>query len=255
MKRNVLSCTALLTALVAYGCSEDRPSPTEMTELQAAFGKSGGSGGGTTVTDPVSTFHIPTSPSGLGLWGDGKTPRTSSFGGVSVQVSVYEHLKCGVETRFFLTGSGDAILNSAGDSRSASKCSDAPRKVNIDFSSPVESSTLKGGPVSVTVFMNTLGVQNASSRITIGHTELRDLNIGLSANPYCDALRFRETLPAQNNIPTGADKVNVTRLSANAWRVHSQSGLTKAACLKNDVLVGRYEIPVDFYITTDRDLP
>lgn len=246
MKRIVLPSTLLLATFVFTACEQSRV-PTEVGDVEASFNSK--KPGGSTETDPIATFYLPaTNDNGaLALWGDGKSVKNG--------MSEYWHQVCGVETRFYYTGSGDAILNSVGHKGSASKCKNAPRQVKINFSSPVEAATPKGDIETVSAWINTFQVQNTTSSIAVTDTVLRDMNVNFTGSQYCDGLRFRTSLPAYPGVSTVADQVQVTRESANRWRVHSQDGFAKAACLKNDALVGHYNIPVDFYIVTDRNLP
>ena len=263
MKYFTLSVLAL-SALAVGGCSEQ--SQTALEPDQAVFAQpgSGGGGGSTTVTDPVATFYLPALQGSLGLWGDGKSVVTYA----SSSMSEYLHQVCGVETRFFYTGSGDAILNSNGHSKSASKCKDAPRTVRVAFQRIKDDGTLESqGTASPTVFLNAFDVQDTTSAdgtgpIKVGpeNSEQRPVHINMGSNTIypCDALRFRPVLDNLGGVVTGADLVTIERVNSKTWRVYSTpdgNGHHKAACVKNDKFTGLYHVPVDYYIVTDRDLP
>ena len=260
MKQLTVSILAL-SALALGGCSEQ--SQTALEPDQAVFAKPGGGGGTTTVTNPIATFYLPQSQGNLGLWGDGKSVVT--YAGASM--SKYEHQKCGVETRFYYTGSGDAILFSDGHQRSMSKCADAPRTVRVEFQRIKDGTLDPQGTASPTVFLNAFDVQDTTSTDGTGPIQLgyenrvqRPLHINMGSNTSypCDALRFRPVLENLGSIATGADLVTVERVSANTWHVYSTgdaNGHHKAACIKNDQFTGLYHAPVDYYIVTDKDLP
>lgn len=247
MKHLAARAAVLLAAALFAACDQ---SPTS-TELAAPnFAKPGG---GTTTADPTATFYLPALQGSLGLWGDNKYTDNSYSG-----TSRYKEKECGVHSKIFYNGSGDAIMNSTGDPRSASKCTNAPRKINVDFSKPLEG-LVSGGIETLEAFINTLDVQDNTTAdgtvpIEIGQKADRPLNLSLTGSKICDGLRFRPTLPAYNDQQTGAEYVDVTRIDERTWRVQTKTD-AKAACIKNDAFIGLYVIPVDFYIVADQSLP
>ena len=250
MKRIVLFCTLALTSLAAYGCSEDRPSPTEMTELQAAFGKTGG-GGGSTTTDPTAAFYLPDSNSSgtLGLWGDGNYTTNNPFSGTSR----YLEKECGVNSKIFATtaasNSGDAIMHTSNNRYSDNKCKDYPRKVNISYAHPADG--LNAGSVETTeVFVNVNRIQSSTYLIPVGATVKRALLLDPKSGGRCEQVRFRAAL--QDGSLTGADSVYVTRLDGTTWKVETRPGEDKAFCTTDGRL---YHMPVSFHIRASRGLP
>lgn len=259
MKRSILSGSLLGAVLLVAGCS-DTTSPVQPGE--PLFAKPGS---GITETDPTARFYIPTSPDGLGIWGDGLFANLDGYTGTSR----YGEKDCGVHSKIFYTGSGDAIMHTSNSRYSDRKCTDYPRKIKIDFSKPLTEGLAPGGVETVEAFVNTLDVQDNTTSDGTGPivgTQDRPLNLSLTGSKTCDGLRFRPTLPAYNNMATGVDNVEVTRVNERTWRVRTKADVVdsngnvltynaKAACLKNDVIVGTYHMPVGFYIVADRDLP
>ena len=138
MKRIVLFCTLALTAAVSYGCSEDRPSPTEMTELQAAFGKST-SGGGTTDdgTNPKALWEWQTYHSGTvlsAIRGDGKARNGTDLLRDALLTGAYEGSVCGVRATIFWSGTnygGDAVFDPDLEMSKGAKC--GPRSIRLSL--------------------------------------------------------------------------------------------------------------------------
>jgi hypothetical protein len=259
MKHLARPVTALLTAAVFAAC-DGSPTPPDLNAPE--FAKAGGTA---TVTDPTTTFYLPAASGELGLWGDGEYTSDNPFAGTSR----YKEKECGVHSKLFYTGSGDAIMNSTGDSKSGRTCPSYPRRINVDFTKPLTDGLAPGAIETVEAFINTLDVQDNSSADGTGPisgTAERPLNLSLTNSKTCDGLRFRPTLPAYGDKPTGVDYAQVTRINATTWRVQTKADVVdsngtvvtynaKAACLKNDVIVGIYHMPVDFYIVSDRALP
>jgi len=208
-----------------------------------------------TPKDPTATFFLPSTQGSLGLWGDGHFTGDDSFPGTSR----YKERECGVHSKIFAStaasNSGDAIMDPNISAYRDRKCVQYPRKISVDFRNPDPGSGATPGVVeTVAARINLLALQNTTTGIPVDSTESRDLNLALTGSRTCDGLRFRLTLPAQGGIPTGADQVEVTRIDPVTWHVRTAPGQARAACLKNNTLVGRYIIPVDFYIVAD-DVP
>ena len=264
MKRFVLSGSLLGMVLLVAGCSETT-SPVQAGEPLFSNHKNGG---GTTETDPTAKFYIPAARGSLGIWGDGLFADVAKLDGYT-GFSRYGEKDCGVHSKIFYTGSGDAIMHTSNPRYSDKKCTDYPRKIKIDFSKPLTEGLAPGEVETVEAFVNTLDVQDNTTSDGTGPivgTEDRPLNLSLTGSKTCDGLRFRPTLPAYNNMATGVENVEVTRVDVKTWRVRTKADEldsngnvlryhAKAACLKNDVIVGTYHMPVDFYIVADQPLP
>jgi hypothetical protein len=264
----------LLIAVALVGCEESR-TPTDVADLSPRFAKptspGGGGGGGDDggETDPTAAFYLPVSE-GLGLWGDGLEAYNTTItitvddNTTSIPTIRYKEKECGVHAKIFATteksNSGDAIMHTSNPKYRDKKCPDYPRTVYLSYATPL-SGQAAGETERVEVFVNLGELQNTTTKIAIGATEKRGLNINPEGTSRCDVLRLREQLRDGTRI--GADWVNVTRIDARTWRVWSSPDEVdgdgnviahhdKAECSSDGTL---FHLPVDFYIVADRDLP
>ena len=216
MKRTVLFCTLALTAAVSYGCSEDRPSPTEMTELQAAFGKTGGGG---TDTDARAIFEFYDAAAGGQtslIRGDG---RDVSGAAAPTGSSRYQGDVCGVMSKIFwynqsLSQSGDAVFD---PDQNRTTCG-AARFVWLDLP---EGSVKAGFHTNVGRIMH----------LQVGEWRLQRMPLSSTGITGCSMLRFTDE--------NGNDLVKVTRTSETTWTAES-TGNHRAGCYENKQGTFRY---------------
>ena len=218
MKALVLSCTLVLTALAAYGCSGDRPNPTEMTGLQAAFGKQP-SGGGATKTDTDSRALIVFSdaPHGVapGVEGDSRSKDGSTNG----TPDEYQGSYCGVFAKLF-TGAGgsgnlDADFGANYTSTMSSSCGSA-RSLTFHL----------GGALGDVVYAPHFVVQGLAL-LAVNESRPQAVGFGIQ-QPNCQRVRF-------DSQYSGVTDGRITRLDDGStgvrqWRVESQEP-HKAQCL------------------------
>jgi len=198
-----------------------------------------------TLKDPTAQFWFPLDDAALGLQSDHiGTYLNGSF-------SVYGDGVCGVHSKIFSTASasnsGDAIMGTDDSKFGDRHCRDYPRKLHLILRDDLGATVVQ---LSSTVFMNVHDVENTTDQIAVGSTALRGLTLG--EDPHCNGLRWTLVMPDQVT-PSGANQVNVTRTSANSWRVQTQPYPNdKAYCLGDSRL---YHVPVDFTVVADRPLP
>lgn len=181
--------------------------------------------GKTAVADPTTTWKFPSAGASLSVLGDGKYSD-----GV---LSVYANGVCGVTSRLFYGGSGDATMTLGADRR----CVNAPRRLTLRYDDGVVETTGSGA------FLNLHDVQNAALRIPVGTTVPGFLAIHYT--PRCDALQFGRD--------ANSDAVLVTRVDARTWSVESQAAPNNRAFCTT---TGRaYRMPVSLIVVSSRDLP
>ena len=190
MKRIVLSCTALLTALAAYGCSGDRPSPTEVTDLQTAFGKSTGGGGSTSAeTNPMAIWEWQTNHSeGLpsAILGDGRAQNGTTLltqADLATLTGAYEGSVCGVRATIFWSGTnygGDAVFDPDLEMSKGAKC--GPRSIRLSLGGALQPAEAP--------FMNVFGIMYVGEVGTAEGTREQWLRIINRSDKTCERLQW-----------------------------------------------------------------
>ena len=186
-----------------------------------------------TEKDPSAEFWFPLDDAALGLRSD-----HLYVNGLS---SVYEFGMCGVNTRIFVGGSGDAIMHTDNSKFTDRRCSAYPRKMQIDYGD--------GVTLWSTVFVNVREIQNLSYMIPVGATVKRALHVNESR---CDGLLWKGHL-ADGTLTNGADSVLVTRTGGDSWLVETQPYPdNEAYCRATGV---KYNIAARFTVIASRSMP
>jgi hypothetical protein len=201
-----------VVVLVA-ACSDQPTSPTAAEQPSLRSG----------IADPTPTWTIPAADGVLGFASDGQ--------------GAYVNGTCGVSTELFSTsaasGSGDATIKTS----KTKNCARRFTLLNPD-----------GSHETVLSFNNLQALESSVLGISIpvGNSELRRLIINpgvIASNPStCGRIIFGDN----GTVGAGTDKVEVTRVSADSWNVHSQTGHNLALCENLGTI---YPVPVSFVIT------
>lgn len=221
--RTVPALTLLaLTALAA--CSE---SPTSsLRDVEARAGKT------PAQVDPTATWKFPLSDAGFAVQSD-----HLYSDGVN---SVYANGVCNLGTTIFVTGSGDATLNTGTNN----KCARRFRFVYPD-----------GVSETLPIFANLRWISNGTYTIPIGTTVARQLHMGSESisnvASRCGGMVWGYGVA--NDVAAGTDSVLVTRVDASTWHVVSQPAPHNLALCKNTGAL--YAMPVDFTVVSSRALP
>ena len=202
----------VFSVLLLAACSEQ---PTSPDGAMGAAAKPGPS-------NPTATWSIPTGDASLGFASDGQYLSGGS--------SVYANGICGVSATIFSTSgslTGDATIQT---DKGARNCQRRFTLKNPDGSSQ-----------TVPSFANLNQLENGSVTIPVGSSALRRLIINPGTAP-CG----RIILGDNGTAGAGSDMVEVTRLSASSWDVHSRSGADVGLCENTGEL---YAMPVHYVIS------
>ena len=241
MKRFVLSCTLVLTALAVAACEQSR-APTEVGDVEAAFAKPGGGS-----TNPRTAWKLPLNGAGLGLVSDGAFAEGS--------YSVYSDGVCGVTGQVFTgDGSGDATLQTNNPRAKDNSCPSGARKMTVVYPAG-DVAYPGGGTETMLVFLNVRNIWNGTTDIPVGQRQLRMLALNPTQTERCDAWRWTdETL---NGVTFSGDRVWVERLpdegGKRQYHVYTQdrgpdpvAGKNKAVCTTT---MKTHNLSVDFVIS------
>ena len=189
-----------------------------------------------TPADPKAQLWFPLADNGLGL----KSDHLSAY--IQGDSSAYTDGVCGVQAKIFATtaasNSGDATMNTHNPRFGDPHCRDYPRTMTIDFGDG-------SAPEVSTVFINVHDIQrdnDPNDQIPLGATQLRPMGI---SETRCGNLLWK--LVTGDGTPTGADKVQVTRIAEGEWLVTTQPYPDDKAYCQGDGQL--YHVPVRFSIT------
>jgi hypothetical protein len=218
--------TFLLPLVAVAGCMADRESPTAPVDAPF-FAK------GKTDPNPTATWLVPVDDAGLALRSDGQFP--------DGPYSAYANGVCGVGTTIFVSGSGDATIQT--DKPKGKGCG---RRFVLAYPD--------GFTESVLSFNNVRELHKTTETIPIGATVRRTfaINPGVAPNnpSRCDRLLFGL---GRAGLGMGSDSVEVTRVDPRTWHVRSQPPPdNRVLCEKTGEV---FEMTVDFRVVANQNLP
>ena len=230
MQTRLLSAALLTLSLAIAACSDpSSPQDSATPSVEPTYGKT------PAPTNPTATVGLPLAGSVLALRSDG-----AFSNGVN---SLYSHGVCGVTATIFVTGSssGDMVMGTGNPRFADRRCVSYPRRVTVVY--PDNTSEVIA-PVDLIVHQ----LQTTTFNIKVGTSALRHFNVHTSS-ARCEGVHWGGDV--------GGDSVNVTRTTANTWRVATRPYPdNKATCRSTSGAVALLgHMAVDFTITSSTSLP